>query len=238
MDMTTWYTGEIDCEKHGKVEAESYRGRQLVCPKCAREAMLEQQRIQDEERAKIMEEGRKESIRNSVPARYRDSRLTDFSADVQEKAKAWLKSCHVSSGSLIILGPVGTGKTHLATVLAKELMLCRVGAAYVSQASYLREIRKTWDKGSDEDESEILGKYLRDRVLVLDDIGAARGNENDTMRLGELIAERYDAQKPSVFVSNLTPDQLKATVGDRSYDRMRDGATMIVLNGDSRRKPA
>lgn len=233
-----WMAGEITCQKHGKVAAESYGGRPLVCPKCTQEAMAEQRRVDDEERRKIAEENRQEEIRNSVPTRYRDSKLTDFSADVAERAKAWLAKCDKSSGSLIIAGPVGTGKTHLAAALTKALLLARVYSVYVSQAGYLRQIRETWAKDSDRDESEVMEKFSLPRVLVLDDIGAARGNENDTMRLGELIAERYDLQKPSVFVSNLTPDQLKAAVGDRSYDRMRDGAMMLVLNGDSRRKPA
>jgi DNA replication protein DnaC len=233
-----WTAGVVHCEKHGDQETHSFGHRPLVCPKCTGDAMLEQRKKDAEERRIQAEAEWKESIKESVPARYRDSRLADFSKDVSDKVSAWLKKCHESSGSLIIAGPVGTGKTHLATAIAKGLLLSRIGSDYVSQAAYLRQIRETWAKDSTRDESEVMAKYTRPRVLVLDDIGAARGNENDTMRLGELIAERYDAQKPSVFVSNLTPEQLKATVGDRSYDRMRDGATMLVLNGDSRRKPA
>lgn len=232
-----WCAGEVDCEKHGKIMSEGYGGR-LVCPKCTQEAMAEQRRKDDEERRKIAEENRLEEIKDSVPNRYRDSKLADFSAEVSGRVKAWLTKCHQASGSLIIAGPVGTGKTHLAAAITKELLTCKMYAAYVSQAGYLREIRETWVKDSRYEESEVMAKYVRPRVLVLDDIGAARGNENDTMRLGELISERYDAERPSVFVSNLTPEQLKATVGDRSYDRMRDGASMLVLNGDSRRKPA
>lgn len=234
----TWVAIDIQCEKHGTVAAGSMGGRQPACPKCTQELMAEDRKKNAEERRIQAEIDWKASVKDSVPARYRDSKLEDFSKDIAEKVTAWLKKCPESSGSLIIAGPVGTGKTHLATAIAKTLMLSRVASDYVSQASYLRQIRETWGKDSQRDESEVMAKYCRPSVLVLDDIGAARGNENDAMRLGELIAERYDAQKASVFVSNLTTEQLKSAVGDRSYDRMRDGATMLVLNGDSRRKPA
>jgi DNA replication protein DnaC len=227
----------VTCFTHGVYEAVSFEGREPRCPHCMEDAVA---RLNDEQRAERQKRRAEQLAKNAdeaVPVRYKAATLDDFATKVTSPILKWFEGCQREPGGLILAGPVGTGKTHLACALTRKLVTADVGGKYVSQANYLRAIRQTWGDHK-RDESSVIEDFIRPRVLVLDDIGAARGNENDTLRLGELIADRYDALKPTVYVTNLTPDVLKATVGDRSYDRMRDGATMIVLNGDSRRKPA
>jgi len=226
----------ITCFKHGTYEAVAFGGMEPRCPKCMEESIAQLSDQQRAERQQRRVEQLAKMADDALPARYSGARLEDFSAKVTDQVAKWFEACQRSPGGLIVAGPVGTGKTHLACAIARKVIEADIGGKYVSQANYLRAIRKTWDgKG---DESAVLDEYIRPRVLVLDDIGAARGNDNDTLRLGELVSDRYDALKPTVYVSNLTPDLLKGAVGDRSYDRMRDGALSLILNGDSRRKPA
>lgn len=228
---------EIDCETHGKFEQRAWGTSEPRCEKCI-EAQInqrrEEQRLRDEQ---YQEERRRQWADEAVPARYVNAGMSDFPEGVAGPVLGWMKDRQTECGNLVIFGPVGTGKTHLAAAITRHLILGRVGAKYSSQANYLRQIRKTWDSQS-ESEDSVFQSFVLPRVLVLDDIGAARGNDNDTLRLGELIAERYDAMKPTVYVTNLTPETLKLTVGDRSYDRMRDKAVQLVLNGETRRKAA
>lgn len=227
----------IECEKHGTFEQRVWGWNNPRCEKCIEEEVearrLEQRKRDEEE---ILERRRRWAD-ESVPARYMNASISDFPDATIASILAWTKDSKTESGNLVIFGPVGTGKTHLAAAITRHLILNRTDAKYSSQANYLRQIRKTWDSQS-ESEDAVFQSFVLPRVLVLDDIGAARGNDNDTLRLGELIAERYDAMKPTVYVTNLTPETLKLTVGDRSYDRMRDKAVQLVLNGETRRKAA
>lgn len=234
--------GAVLCETCQSPKVQAWTNGPLQCGKCvaaARERFRLEREIQDREsRAQYI----REQSCTAVPERYRNALLRDFSDAVSTKVRGWMTSVDQAMHQLVIFGPVGTGKTHLACAITREFILARIEkpgpeVKYCSQASYLRDIRKTWDS-SETSEDYVFGLHTKPRILVLDDVGAARGNENDTLRLGELIAERYDAMKPTVFVTNLTPDQLKAAVGDRSYDRMRDDGMRIVLDGDSRRKLA
>lgn len=232
------------CETCGTPKTQAWTNGPLQCAKCAkarRDAYDAERRVQEDEarRQYIIDQAA-----SAVPERYRAALLKDFSDQVSTKVRKWIDAVDTTMEQLIVFGPVGTGKTHLACAITRELMLSRLegkfsrqDVKYTSQATFLREIRKSWDS-SETTEDYVFGLHANPRVLVLDDIGAARGNENDTLRLGELISDRYDRMKPTVFVTNLTPEQLKGAVGDRSYDRMRDNGVQIVLNGDSRRKPA
>lgn len=227
---------ETQCETHGVLPGLMFNNRKPRCGKCI-EAEIAERKVKQEEANRLeMIERRAQWADEAVPARYRSASLRDFSELVTSKIRAWIANSSRLNDQLLILGTVGTGKTHLACAITRALIEGGTNSKFSSQANYLREIRHTWD--SDTSEDSVFRSFVQPRVLVLDDIGAARGNDNDTLRLGELIAERYDAMRPSVYVTNLTPEQLKSSVGDRSYDRMRDQAIQIVLNGQSRRSPS
>lgn len=228
----------IQCAKHGERETLQFGSRPPRCPACVEQEIEERRKAQDAERDEWYRQQRIADADEAVPPRYRAARLADFPSETVEKVKAWVEKAKTDPVSLMIFGPVGTGKTHLACCITRAVILANIGGRYVSQANYLREIRKTWDNDSSKSEESVFASFTTPRVLVLDDIGAARANDNDVLRLGELISERYDLLKPSVFVTNLTPADLKTYVGNRSYDRMRDNAEQLVLNGETKRKAA
>lgn len=133
--------------------------------------------------------------------------------------------------NLMIYGAVGAGKSHLAAALCDEVAR-RTGkrADWVNLVRFFAEAAE-FRHGA-------VRRYLAADVLVLDDIAAGRaeltGFQADQLYL--LVNERWERKLPTIVTTNAEPKTtVKAFVGERCYDRIRDGAVGIRLTGDSRR---
>lgn len=229
---------EDQCSKHGAYSAMQIGARWTGCPACGKEARdaeasaaAAQRKIEAAERA-ITAAG--------IPPRYADARLENVAE--ANKIRRWIQQVQAGApASLVMLGSVGTGKTYAACGAARELAAMGVPVKYGTVAGYLRDLRSTWGGRSERSESQVWNQYATVRVLILDEIGAAREGENDTWRVHELIAERYDRNLPGIFISNLgTKDTqgnnpFRDAIGIRAYDRIREGAVQLTLAGESRR---
>ena len=171
-----------------------------------------------------------------LPPRYLGFELAHLppadAAALREWATATLAG---GAGSLLLLGPVGVGKTAAAAALLRELIRGGRRVRYATAAGLLDAIRATWGRLAQQREDQVLAPCLAADVLVLDDVGASRGTENDGWRLAGVICERYDQQRPTVVVSNLSLANLLPVIGDRAVDRLRDEGMKVVVGGKSRR---
>lgn len=175
---------------------------------------------------------------SGLPAKYDDAEIDNSTPPA---ARQW--ACDVlkneTTGPLILVGPVGVGKTHTAcAVLRLALWRQQLSGAYVAAGEYGRRVRDTWSRGGEETESTILRRHARAGLLVLDELGAHR--EVDTPMLQDLIAARYDADLMHrlIVISNFSATKFDELVGERAADRLREGAVLVPMKGASRRKPA
>jgi DNA replication protein DnaC len=141
-------------------------------------------------------------------------------------------------GGLLILGPVGVGKTGLAWGLAKELIqVDLVDANMVVFRDLLAEMRDGIREGRRRD------KRLRSTpVLFLDDLGAERPTDWTRDELATLIEHRWERGLTTGITSNYPPAALMErlghddpVVGKRIVSRLTEGATQIVIEGPDRR---
>jgi DNA replication protein DnaC len=104
---------------------------------------------------------------------------------------------------LLFVGPSGTGKTHLAVGILKEL-ITRYGVRgrFVDFNSLLYQIQATFDPGSPESKRQILDPLTESDVVVLDELGAQQPTPwvRDTLYL--IINQRYMRRRPTLFTSN------------------------------------
>lgn len=216
----------VQCDEHGYTEHMLGRSGAWVCGRCIEE--MGRQRLRENiPAAPVAAPGQ--------PLGTRDPEIDQFDGEVASKAREWMAKAATNRGSLLILGPVGTGKTQLACAIANALKP-NMSVRIVEARHILRDFRKAWD-AIDGRESEVWNKYIEPRVLVLDDVGAGRASDNDKDRISELLCDRYADDKPTVVVSNLDQKVFKVEVGDRAYSRLRHDGTLIRLLGDDRRKP-
>ena len=138
---------------------------------------------------------------------------------------------------LLIIGQIGTGKTHLAVGIIKELILNKgVPCLFYDYRELLKEIQNSYNATVQTTELDVLRPVFETDVLVLDELGAVKPTEWvwDTVSL--ILNTRYNNNRTTIITTNFE-DQPAAgangsvsaaraatraeTLGDRIGERMR-----------------
>ncbi len=156
-------------------------------------------------------------------------------AQIQALAEnnSWVKQAN----NLIIFGPSGVGKTHLACAIAYRLIEQGTRALFISTTALVQRLQKA---RSEFKLSEQLAKLAHIPLLILDDIGYIKKSEMETSVLFELIAERYEtnsliitANQPFGEWDQIFPDSSMAVA---AIDRLIHHATIINIQEQSYRQ--
>lgn len=136
---------------------------------------------------------------------------------------------------LIMLGPVATGKSHLAAAIVNALVKRGITAIFQSTPELMSRIRATFDKGSTETERNILSALENADLLVLDDLGAEKTTEATRARLYQVIDARYRYNRPIIVTTNCEIKELEEQIGTRAFDRLCEICAVVKANAPSYR---
>ena len=172
------------------------------------------------------------------PPRYRDA-ATD-NPDVLAWVSEFVAEPERAS-SLLLLGPTGVGKTWQAYAALRAAATGITGAP--GRIAGIGWIASTWadinaamrPRPGVETE-DVLERHRRCGLLLVDDLGVAKGSEWVEELTYRLINGRYEAMRPTIFTTNLALPALKDALGDRIASRLAESCTRIVLTGDDRRR--
>jgi len=173
-----------------------------------------------------------------VCERHRDKVFKTYKTDLpgQKKAKDAVEAIATNDDSaamLVLYGPPGTGKTHLGVSAVydrymrhggRDFMNRQTGrwAIFTTQALISRRVRDTYGDDSKETEKAVMKDFSTCSLLVVDEIGAGSGSDHEKQMLCDVLCSRYNAKRPTIMISNLNVEGLRAALGDRVMDRINE----------------
>lgn len=171
--------------------------------------------------------------------------------------EAW---CAAPGPSLMLLGSLGAGKTHLACAVAHRLASTfGTWATFSPVEALMAALQEGFRSGERRSDAATLSTYSEPGLLVLDDLGSGRlmPTEWEAKVLNELFNRRWSSGRPTVVTTNLSmaaagpieesdpghvpiARDLRSYVGERTYDRLRDGSAVVLVGASlrGRRAPA
>lgn len=233
------------CEKHGEFESRNVLGSIWTkCTKCVEE-QNEAERIKAERDAEEAQKARwlARIGMSEIPERFTDKTLDSFIATTEKEhhilsvATGYADDFPSRRGqSMLLLGKPGAGKTHIAAGVALSVMRQHGSSVlFTTVMRAIRKIRSTWGSRT-ESEDQVIDSFVFPALLILDEVGVQYGSESERVILFDIINERYERRKPTIFISNLMLDEVRAYLGERVFDRLReDGGKVLVFDWESKR---
>jgi DNA replication protein DnaC len=215
------------CGQHGAYVAYTFGAGPTECPACER---------QKERRRDLL-------AASGLRGRFAEATFGSFvcSNDAQPgvlaACRAFVEGLQRNEWrGLWLIGPPGTGKTHLGAAMVRSTIEARDMAARLFTArEIVRKLRATWKRDAGESEDDVIEDLAGVTLLVIDEIGVGFRTDAEAVQLFDVIDRRYQLKRPTVLLTNLAAPEVRQALGDRMYDRLRENSTVLVCSWPSHR---
>lgn len=165
--------------------------------------------------------------RQGIPKLYSGCTLENYEGN--EKLVKDLQEIH--SDGIILRGPTGCGKTHLAIAMIRA----DARAYFITVPDLLLKIRGSFS-GGEHSEEEIVRRYSELPALVLDDLGSEKASEFSIAALYLILDRRIRDCRRTIITTNLSQDDIEKIFGARISSRLAGMENIKINMPDYRKK--
>jgi DNA replication protein DnaC len=139
-----------------------------------------------------------------------------------------------SDTGLLLMGPCGAGKTHLAVSALRQIVLRGHTGLFYDYRELLKEIQGSYNPESQTSELGVLEPVLTADVLLLDDLGASKPSPWALETVGHILNSRYNERRITLLTTNyLDRDDVPASTSNPRSARLPSGQAVSAAREDS-----
>ena len=151
----------------------------------------------------------------------------------------------------VLTGPRGTGKTQMGVELMAEriseavenhllteryFLAPPLPALYSLVMDFFIELKSTYNRNTLKTEEQVMDKFTKPRLLVLDEFTIRGETKWEDDVLFSMIDKRYQAQKDTLLIANLKPEEVVPSLGASNASRLTECGGIIHCNWKSFRE--
>jgi DNA replication protein DnaC len=135
------------------------------------------------------------------------------------------------TGWIVLAGPVGSGKTHLACAVANYRIRHGCPAFYITAGELLDHLRAAFSPNSDIEYDELFEQIKGSPLLILDNLNYSAASPWSRDKLDQLLEHRYNSRMPTLITTSMAVEEFGSDYAGHVYDA--ELCKMLILKKES-----